>query len=148
MRVPDGKVLYPLPPTLSVVTFPFLPFTVVQHNRGGRKCTKAPFAGFNTTREALMDQRRILRQPSAAEYLALKESTLEKFRTAGGGPRFILLGSRAIGYDIRDLDAWLEERKHTSTSSSGTGWTAARRSRVRAKKTQEPVGEVAPEALA
>ena len=97
-----------------------------------------------------METRRILRQRDAARYLALAESTLEKLRLTGDGPRFILLSARAIGYDIADLDAWLESRKHSSTSSSGTGWTAARRSRARTKKPQEPAGEVAaaPQALA
>ena len=57
-----------------------------------------------------MAVRRILRTPEAAEYVGLAESTLEKQRVSGTGPRFIRLGSRAIGYDIRDLDAWLASR--------------------------------------
>jgi len=62
---------------------------------------------------------RILRQKDAAEYIALKESTLEKLRCSGGGPRFVKLGARAIGYDIADLDLWIEERKRGSTSDTG-----------------------------
>ncbi len=55
--------------------------------------------------------RRILRTPEAAEYLGLSTSTLEKNRVAGEGPRFIRLGGRAVGYDLRDLDAWLDQQR-------------------------------------
>jgi predicted DNA-binding transcriptional regulator AlpA len=68
-----------------------------------------------------MEQRRVLRQADAAKYVALAESTLEKFRTTGGGPPFVKLGSRAIGYDVRDLDAWIEAQKRTSTSGKAIG---------------------------
>lgn len=63
-----------------------------------------------------MEQRRILRQREAAQYVALAESTLEKFRSVGGEPRFVRLGGRAIGYDVRDLDVWIERQKRSSTS--------------------------------
>ena len=49
--------------------------------------------------------RRVLRTNSAAQYLGLAESTLEKHRLAGIGPHFIRLGARAVGYDLADLDA-------------------------------------------
>jgi predicted DNA-binding transcriptional regulator AlpA len=55
--------------------------------------------------------RRILRTPSSAEYLGLAQSTLEKLRANGAGPRVTRLGKRAGGYDVRDLDAWLDERR-------------------------------------
>jgi len=57
--------------------------------------------------------RRILRTHKAAEYVGLSASKLEKMRLARNGPRFVRLGSRAVGYDIRDLDAWLDaQREH------------------------------------
>ena len=52
--------------------------------------------------------RRILRTSQAAEYLGLARSTLEKMRLTAAGPRFVRLGGRAVGYDIRDLVAWLD----------------------------------------
>ena len=55
--------------------------------------------------------RRILRTSQAAQYVGLSPSTLEKKRLTGGGPRFIRLGGRAVGYDIRDLDSWLDEQR-------------------------------------
>ena len=54
---------------------------------------------------------RILRTPAAATYVGLSESTLEKKRLSGDGPKFIRLGGRAVGYDIRDLDAWLDDQR-------------------------------------
>lgn len=65
-------------------------------------------------------QRRILRQNGAAKYVGLAESTLEKFRSIGGGPRFVRLGARAVGYDLRDLDEWIERQKRSSTSEGPT----------------------------
>lgn len=61
--------------------------------------------------------RRVLRDPDAATFLGITRSTLTKWRVAGRGPRFIRLGSRAIGYDLRDLEEWIEENKATSTST-------------------------------
>jgi predicted DNA-binding transcriptional regulator AlpA len=72
-----------------------------------------------------MAVRRILRTPEAAEYVGLAESTLEKQRVAGVGPRFIRLGSRAIGYDIRDLDAWLDGHRESPAAISRTTPVAA-----------------------
>jgi predicted DNA-binding transcriptional regulator AlpA len=58
---------------------------------------------------------RRLRTPAAADYVGYSESTLEKKRLTGEGPPFIRLG-RAIVYDTRDLDAWLDARRARSTS--------------------------------
>ena len=55
--------------------------------------------------------RRVLRTRQAATYLGVSPSTLEKMRSAGRGPRFLRLGGRAVGYDVRDLDAWLDDRR-------------------------------------
>ena len=60
--------------------------------------------------------KRIARTPEAAEYVGLAPATLEKLRVVGGGPRFVRLGGRAIGYDVRDLDAWLDAQRHQTTS--------------------------------
>lgn len=52
----------------------------------------------------------------AAQYLGLAESTLEKARLTGEGAPFLKLG-RAVRYDRADLDAWLADRRRTSTSA-------------------------------
>jgi predicted DNA-binding transcriptional regulator AlpA len=64
-------------------------------------------------------QTRVLRTPAAAEYVGLSDSTLEKFRLTGDGPKFVRIGVRAVGYRIEDLDAWLAERVRRSTSDTG-----------------------------
>ncbi len=55
----------------------------------------------------------------AAAYMGSATSTLNKLRCIGGGPVFARLGKRRVVYDVRDLDAWLEGNKRTSTSDSG-----------------------------
>jgi predicted DNA-binding transcriptional regulator AlpA len=64
-------------------------------------------------------QTRVLRTPATAEYVGLSDSTLEKFRLTGDGPKFVRIGVRAVGYRIEDLDAWLAERVRRSTSDTG-----------------------------
>ena len=58
-----------------------------------------------------MSNKRILRTPGAADYIGLSASTLEKMRLSGDGPPFVRLGSRAVGYDVHDLDAWIEDQR-------------------------------------
>ena len=72
----------------------------------------------SNTHPAQAATRRLFRTPDAARYLALAESTLEKSRLTGTGPRFAKLG-RAVVYDIQDLDVWVEARKAESTSTPG-----------------------------
>lgn len=57
-----------------------------------------------------------MRVPAAAEYLQLSQSTLNKMRCFGGGPRYYKAGPRVVVYDRNDLDTWLEERSRQSTS--------------------------------
>lgn len=57
-------------------------------------------------------RKRVLRTPAAAEYIGFAASTLEKMRLIGEGPRFIRIGQRAVGYDINDLDAWLDHQRN------------------------------------
>jgi predicted DNA-binding transcriptional regulator AlpA len=65
-------------------------------------------------------ERRIYRTPAAAKYLDMSESTLEKGRLTGTGPRFVRLGPRAVGYTVEDLDAYIDAGRRTSTSDDGT----------------------------
>ncbi len=69
--------------------------------------------------------RRILRTLEAATYVGLSPSTLEKYRTAGGGPRFVRLGGRAVGYDVEDLDAWLDEQRLATSEAEDNPRSAA-----------------------
>ena len=58
--------------------------------------------------------RRIYRTPEAAAYVGLAPATLEKLRGSGDGPEYVRLGGRAVGYDQRDLDTWLDSRRQES----------------------------------
>ncbi len=60
---------------------------------------------------------KILRTPQAAEHVGLAASTLEKLRTQGDGPRFMRLGGRAVGYDVNDLDAWLDQQRQATNDT-------------------------------
>jgi len=64
--------------------------------------------------------RRILRTPAAADYVGLSASTLEKLRLTGDGPRFVRLGGRAVGYDIRELDNWIDEQRQRDSIPSAS----------------------------
>ncbi len=61
---------------------------------------------------------RILRTPEAAQYVALSRSTLEKMRLSGEGPPFLRLGRRSVGYDVRDLDSWIDAQRRDGTEES------------------------------
>ena len=60
---------------------------------------------------------RILNTAAAARVVGLGASTLEKLRLLGGGPTFIRLGSRRVGYRRDDLDMWLDTRPRMSSTS-------------------------------
>lgn len=57
-----------------------------------------------------------MRTADAARFVGLSESSLEKLRCRGDGPAFIKIGSRAVGYLVDDLDAWIASRRRHSTS--------------------------------
>lgn len=57
-----------------------------------------------------------LRTPDAAKYLGVGQSTLERKRIDGTGPKFRQLGSRIITYAVSDLDAWAGQQVLSSTS--------------------------------
>lgn len=53
----------------------------------------------------------------AADYLGLKETTLEQWRWSGRGPRFVKLG-RVCRYRLADLEAFVETRIFSSTTEA------------------------------
>ncbi|NDV28151.1 AlpA family transcriptional regulator [Desulfovibrio sp. JC010] len=52
----------------------------------------------------------LLSTKEAAEKLGLSPGTLEVWRCLGKGPRYIKIGRR-VGYDLKDLDAYVESCK-------------------------------------
>lgn len=63
-------------------------------------------------KEAAMEMMNV---EEAARYVRLATSTLNRFRSAGSGPRYAKLGG-AVRYRKADLDAWLSSRIITSTN--------------------------------
>lgn len=53
----------------------------------------------------------------AAEFLQVKETTLEQWRWNGKGPRFIKLG-RCVRYRRTDIETFVEGRTYTSTTEA------------------------------
>jgi hypothetical protein len=70
--------------------------------------------------QARKGARRLLDTKGAAEYLDCSTFLLEKLRITGGGPVFIKI-SNSVRYDVRDLEAYLDSRRRTSTSDTGAG---------------------------
>jgi len=64
---------------------------------------------------------RIVRTRAAAAYLGLAARTLDDLRASGTGPRYVQLTARSVGYDVADLDAWIEARKRGATSEPAGG---------------------------
>lgn len=60
-----------------------------------------------------------LRTEAAAKYLNLSVSSLAKMRVYGNGPAYSKLG-RVCVYSVTDLEAWLDSKRHLSTSEYGS----------------------------
>lgn len=54
---------------------------------------------------------------AAATYCGVGKSTLEKLRLTGGGPTY-LKPTRAVRYQVSDLEAWLDSRRRGSTTAN------------------------------
>ncbi len=60
----------------------------------------------------------VLMETDAAKLLSLSVRTLQRYRVDGGGPAYIQLGERRVGYCHVDLEAWLASRRRASTSAA------------------------------
>lgn len=60
---------------------------------------------------------RVLSTPEAARYCGSSPSSFEKMRLVGGGPKFIDITPRRIGYLVQDLDAWLDAKTRRASTS-------------------------------
>lgn len=54
-----------------------------------------------------MDGDQLLTTREAAAFLRLRPGTIENYRYAGEGPRFVRVGRRAVRYRVTDLEAWM-----------------------------------------
>jgi predicted DNA-binding transcriptional regulator AlpA len=53
---------------------------------------------------------RVVSETAAAEFLGISIDTLRRACTRGEGPPRLRLSQRRVGYRLRDLDVWLNER--------------------------------------
>lgn len=63
----------------------------------------------------------IVGNKEAAAMIGVAEDTLKIWRYRGRGPRFIKYGDArqaGVGYDTADIEAWLNERKSSSTTQN------------------------------
>lgn len=60
----------------------------------------------------------VLTEAEAARLVRLSPRTMQRLRLEGGGPRFVKLTARSIGYAIADLQAWVHQRSVASTSAA------------------------------
>ena len=68
--------------------------------------------------QALAISSRVLNEKEAAARTGLSASYLRKLRYTGGGPAYIQLAERRIGYRESDLDLWLNERRVSTASAA------------------------------
>ncbi|RVU07011.1 DNA-binding protein [Novosphingobium umbonatum] len=61
----------------------------------------------------------LMKTSEAAAFLGVSQSTLEKLRLSGNGPRYLRIAGRSIRYRVADLDAWAEAGACQSTSQYG-----------------------------
>lgn len=54
----------------------------------------------------------LLTTKEAAAYLHVPVPTLNAWRLKGTGPAYVQLGPRIFKYDLRDLQAFLEQQRH------------------------------------
>jgi len=64
-----------------------------------------------------MNEKQNFRTRDAAEYLGIALVTLAKLRMRGAGPRYTKCG-RLVIYTRENLDAWLAQHEHASTSEA------------------------------
>ena len=62
----------------------------------------------------------LIDEKAAAKFLGLKDRTLQKFRQAGGGPKYIAISSRCLRYRRIWLLEYAEARVRASTPDAGS----------------------------
>ena len=63
----------------------------------------------------------LIDEKAAAEFLKLKDRTMQGYRYLGGGPKYVRISSRCLRYRRADLRDWADARIRTSTSDPGKG---------------------------
>ena len=67
----------------------------------------------------------MIKEGEAAKFLGYTVRALQNWRVRGGGPAFIKTSRRAIRYRRRDLIAWAEAHRVSSTTEADFSASAA-----------------------
>ena len=68
--------------------------------------------------KAQVTKGRVLPEGAVAKKAGVSKSYLRKLRYKGGGPAYIQLAQRRIGYYEGDVDTWLDDRRVPATEAS------------------------------
>jgi predicted DNA-binding transcriptional regulator AlpA len=63
------------------------------------------------------EQNLVITETEAARRLSVSTRTLQRLRIDGGGPGYVKLSERRVGYSPAALRRWIEERSAASTSA-------------------------------
>ena len=63
----------------------------------------------------------VISEAEAARLVDVSTRHLQRLRVEGGGPPYIQLGARRIGYRLADLESWIAGRRVASTSAVTVG---------------------------
>ncbi len=66
----------------------------------------------------ILDETRIYSEKWAADFLGLSSRTLQNMRKDGGGPIFVKISERRVGYTLSALRTWVVSRSMRSTADS------------------------------
>jgi predicted DNA-binding transcriptional regulator AlpA len=77
-----------------------------------QRCSNVRRTSMDTSFSQLLDQKRV------AELLGISPRSMEGWRLTGDGPTYHKVGRR-VRYRRSDLEAWLADRRRTSTSDPG-----------------------------
>ena len=58
----------------------------------------------------------LLTETEAAKLLSISPRTLRNWRVLGGGPHYVKVSGRCVRYCYADLNAFINQRRQTSTS--------------------------------
>lgn len=61
----------------------------------------------------------LMTEKEAAGILCYSPRALQNWRVRGGGPKYVKVNGNSVRYQMRDLTAWIEERKQKNTSHFG-----------------------------
>jgi predicted DNA-binding transcriptional regulator AlpA len=67
---------------------------------------------------------RVIMERDAADFLSVGQSTLQRWRQLGTGPKFIRISARRLGYRLSDLKSFLERFsiKEAHSLRPGRSW--------------------------